>query len=140
MTNKELALRIQVSKPQRLTKPCSRSSPLSSPLSIFFTPLAMAASYYPGHNGTIPHTHPPPPAQASCGNTRALQCCNSLQESDSASVSSIFDLLGTDPSISGTTAQVGFACSPIVGDTGLAGSTACAQQTACCSDTHPEYP
>ncbi|KAL0958683.1 hypothetical protein HGRIS_014015 [Hohenbuehelia grisea] len=98
----------------------------------------MAAPYYPGHNGTNPHPNPPPPpppAQASCGNTGALQCCNSLQESDSASVSSIFDLLGTGPSIADTTAQVGFACSPIVGDTGLAGSTACAQQTACCSDT-----
>ncbi|KAL0958553.1 hypothetical protein HGRIS_000693 [Hohenbuehelia grisea] len=112
----------------------------AKPTSLFalvalFATIALAAppvaqAYHPGHPAT------PPPTPPSCGNTGDLQCCNSLQDSDSQSVSDIFGLLGTDPTIAGTTAQVGFACSPIVSDTGLSGDATCSQQTACCSDTH----
>ncbi|KAL0959950.1 hypothetical protein HGRIS_011614 [Hohenbuehelia grisea] len=98
-----------------------------------FAPLAIAAPpVAPAYHHAAPA---PPPVAPSCGNTGDLHCCNSLQQSDSQSVSDIFDLLGAAPTIAGTDAQVGFACSPIVSGAGLAGDATCSQQTACCSDT-----
>ncbi|KAL0959527.1 hypothetical protein HGRIS_011240 [Hohenbuehelia grisea] len=106
-----------------------------------FATFVTAAPNAPGgaYPGTHPRPPPPPPqppvqpAPKGCGNTGAMQCCNSLQESDSAAVSNIFNLLPTGLGLTGSTGQVGFACSPIIGDTGLGGATSCAQQTACCS-------
>ncbi|KAL0958565.1 hypothetical protein HGRIS_000705 [Hohenbuehelia grisea] len=99
--------------------------------------VAIVAALFASLVVAVPHLPPtaPAPGAASCGNTGDLHCCNSLQESDSQSVSDIFSILGTDPTIAGTGAQVGFACSPLVSDTGLAGDATCSQQTACCSDT-----
>ncbi|KAL0948980.1 hypothetical protein HGRIS_009080 [Hohenbuehelia grisea] len=124
---------LQPSQPTYLKMSFSKNTSLFALVALFAS-LAAAApptAYNPGH-----HTVPPPaPVAPSCGNTGELQCCNSLQDSDSQGVSDIFDLLGTGPSIAGSNAQVGFACSPIVSDTGLAGDATCSQQTACCSDT-----
>ncbi|KAL0959648.1 hypothetical protein HGRIS_011350 [Hohenbuehelia grisea] len=99
--------------------------------------------YYPGPHSSsdvvsstsssiIPE--PTPPVTGNC-NVGPVQCCNSLQESDSSSVSDIFNLLGSGLNLAGSTGQVGFACSPTVADTGLGGNTGCSQQAACCENT-----
>ncbi|KAL0949234.1 hypothetical protein HGRIS_009312 [Hohenbuehelia grisea] len=117
---------------------------------------ALAAATFASFTAALPQTLSAR-AQGSCGNTGALHCCNNIQESDSDSTTQAFNLLGLGDLL-GSQGQVGFACSPIVSDTGLAGSTSwwdsilffnyygaganlvflfgiSSQQTACCEGT-----
>ncbi|KAL0947597.1 hypothetical protein HGRIS_013686 [Hohenbuehelia grisea] len=103
---------------------------------ILFSIAAASFTVVVAHNAPPPAPAPPAPAPVSGNcNAGAQQCCNSYQASDSDIVSSIFSILGEGPNIAGSTGQVGFACSPIIGDTGLGGSPSCQTQTACCSNT-----
>ncbi|KAL0947596.1 hypothetical protein HGRIS_013685 [Hohenbuehelia grisea] len=73
-----------------------------------------------------------PRAANSC-NVGTLSCCNSFQEADSQSSTDLSNFLGT--SFSGSTGQIGFACSSAISDTGLGGGNSCTQQAGCCSGT-----
>ncbi|KAL0945840.1 hypothetical protein HGRIS_012123 [Hohenbuehelia grisea] len=75
------------------------------------------------------------PANNGCGNTGDLQCCNSMQSSSNTAVTDLMNFMGDGLTLTGSTAQVGLSCSPIVSDTGLGGATSCSQQTACCSES-----
>ncbi|KAI0371966.1 fungal hydrophobin [Pilatotrama ljubarskyi] len=70
-------------------------------------------------------------AAQSC-NTGPIQCCNSVESSDSAAVSNILSLLGVV--LEGVTAQVGLGCSPIsvVG----AGQSTCSASPVCCENNN----
>ncbi|KAF5367355.1 hypothetical protein D9615_010275 [Tricholomella constricta] len=60
----------------------------------------------------------------------AIQCCNSVQDADSAAVAVLTGLLGIV--LSSLTGQVGVNCTPIsvIG----VGGNSCTQQTVCCTD------
>ncbi|KAF5329813.1 hypothetical protein D9619_009333 [Psilocybe cf. subviscida] len=60
-------------------------------------------------------------------NTGSLQCCNSVQAANSASIAGLLGLLGIV--VSTLTGQVGVTCSPITA-IGLGGSSCSAQPTA----------
>ncbi|KAF5310913.1 hypothetical protein D9619_007758 [Psilocybe cf. subviscida] len=63
-------------------------------------------------------------------NTGSLQCCNSVQNANSASIAGLLGLLGI---VVGTiTGQVGVTCSPItvIGASG----TSCSAQPVCCTN------
>ncbi|KAF5379143.1 hypothetical protein D9615_005969 [Tricholomella constricta] len=58
-----------------------------------------------------------------------VQCCNSVQEADSAPVNALTGLLGIV--LGPLTGQVGLGCSPL-SIIGVAGNS-CTQQTVCCT-------
>ncbi|KDR84004.1 hypothetical protein GALMADRAFT_133382 [Galerina marginata CBS 339.88] len=62
--------------------------------------------------------------------TGSLQCCDSVQQADSAAASKILALLGI--TVQDVTALVGLTCTPItvIG----AGSDSCTAQPVCCTD------
>ncbi|KAF5329808.1 hypothetical protein D9619_009338 [Psilocybe cf. subviscida] len=63
-------------------------------------------------------------------NTGSLQCCNSVQAANSASIAGLLGLLGIV--VSTLTGQVGVTCSPITA-IGLGGSS-CSAQPVCCTN------
>ncbi|KAF9442358.1 fungal hydrophobin [Macrolepiota fuliginosa MF-IS2] len=75
----------------------------------------------------VPRTNSPPPVDQ-C-NTGSIQCCNSVQSSDSSVVSLLAGLLGIV--LGPITGQVGVTCSPItvIG----AGGNSCSAQPVCCT-------
>ncbi|PBK59968.1 fungal hydrophobin [Armillaria solidipes] len=73
-----------------------------------------------------------PGTTPSCNNG-PVQCCNSVQSSDTPGVESLLGLLGI---VLGGTAQVGLDCSPLSVVDLLGGGTQCNQQTVCCEDNH----
>ncbi|KDR72951.1 hypothetical protein GALMADRAFT_73306, partial [Galerina marginata CBS 339.88] len=63
-------------------------------------------------------------------NTGSLQCCNSVQQATSSSISGLLGLLGI---VAGTvTGLVGVTCSPVtvIG----AGGSSCSAQPVCCTN------
>ncbi|KJA23675.1 hypothetical protein HYPSUDRAFT_162989 [Hypholoma sublateritium FD-334 SS-4] len=62
-------------------------------------------------------------------NTGSLQCCNSMQASNSTTVKNILNLLGLDISLSGVDGDVGVNCSPLLGS-----GSACTAQPVCCNN------
>ncbi|KAF9267210.1 fungal hydrophobin, partial [Marasmius fiardii PR-910] len=64
--------------------------------------------------------------------TGPVQCCNSVQSSDAASVAGLLALVGAV--VGPVTAQVGVTCNPIsvIG----AGINTCKGQTVCCEDNN----
>ncbi|KAK0436440.1 hydrophobin [Armillaria borealis] len=73
-----------------------------------------------------------PGTTPSC-NTGPVQCCNSVQSSDTPGVESLLGLLGI---VLGGPAQVGLGCSPLSVVGLLPSGDACSQQTVCCEDNH----
>ncbi|KAI0746821.1 fungal hydrophobin [Daedaleopsis nitida] len=73
-------------------------------------------------------------AAASSGScsTGPVQCCQSVESSNSAVVSTILKSLGVD--LQGVVAQVGLQCSPI-SVVGAGGST-CKAQSVCCENNN----
>ncbi|KAF8887547.1 fungal hydrophobin-domain-containing protein [Infundibulicybe gibba] len=69
------------------------------------------------------------PRQTSQCNTGSIQCCNSVQSSDSSLVGLLAGLLGVV--LGGLTSQVGVNCSPIT-VIGASGNS-CSAQPACCT-------
>ncbi|KAF4584560.1 hypothetical protein EYR40_004559 [Pleurotus pulmonarius] len=76
------------------------------------------------------------PLQARTGdnkcNTGPVQCCNSVQKSDSAEVKKLASLLALD--IEGVVGEVGLHCSPVLAVVG--GAPTCSGQTVCCDNAH----
>ncbi|PPQ71139.1 hypothetical protein CVT26_010833 [Gymnopilus dilepis] len=68
-----------------------------------------------------------PASQCTTGD---LQCCNSVQQADSAAASALLGLLGIV--VQDVTALVGITCSPIT-VVGVSG-TSCSEQPVCCTD------
>ncbi|KAG6825857.1 hypothetical protein H0H92_002093 [Tricholoma furcatifolium] len=65
--------------------------------------------------------------------TGTQQCCNSLQDAQSANMATLLgDILGV--AAQGVTGQVGLTCSPITA-VGIAGN-GCNQQTVCCENNN----
>ncbi|KAK7460912.1 hypothetical protein VKT23_008840 [Stygiomarasmius scandens] len=69
--------------------------------------------------------------QGQC-NTGSLQCCNSVQDAKSSSLTGILALLGI--AVSSITGQVGVTCSPIsvIG----VGGNSCSAQPVCCENNN----
>ncbi|RPD55308.1 fungal hydrophobin [Lentinus tigrinus ALCF2SS1-7] len=65
--------------------------------------------------------------------TGPVQCCNSVESSDSAAGSALLSVLGID--LKGVTAQLGLGCSPISA-VGLGSGNACASQAVCCQNNN----
>ncbi|KAN0094593.1 Fungal hydrophobin domain containing protein [Tylopilus felleus] len=62
--------------------------------------------------------------------TGSIQCCNSVQSSDTEVIDELFGFLGLPLPAAGT--QVGFTCSPItVG--GTSSGSSCTSQPVCCN-------
>ena len=86
-------------------------------ISLLALPILAAATPNPGAAGGVPTTTvsiPPLPTgtqPASQCNTEKLQCCDSVQQSDSSSVSTLLGLLGVV--LQGVAVPVGLTCNPI---------------------------
>ncbi|KAI0635185.1 fungal hydrophobin-domain-containing protein [Trametes polyzona] len=74
---------------------------------------------------------PPPPAQ-SCS-TGAIQCCNTVTESNSASANVLLGLLGIV--LGDLTGLIGLSCSPI-NVVGVGSGNACSAHTVCCQNNN----
>ncbi|KAF5348028.1 hypothetical protein D9758_010050 [Tetrapyrgos nigripes] len=68
--------------------------------------------------------------QAGQCNTGPIQCCNSVQSSNTGLVSGLLGLLGVV--LGGVTAQVGVTCTPITVIGG--GGNSCTAQPVCCEN------
>ncbi|KAF9462398.1 hydrophobin [Collybia nuda] len=64
-------------------------------------------------------------------NTGDIQCCNSLQRSESTSATKLLTTLGM--SLQGLTGMIGTGCSPISA-VGVGGGASCSQQPVCCEN------
>ncbi|KAL0948412.1 hypothetical protein HGRIS_010993 [Hohenbuehelia grisea] len=62
-------------------------------------------------------------------NTGTLQCCNSVQNANSASFAGLLGAIGVP--LQGVTGLIGFTCSPITG-IGVGGGSTCSQTPVCC--------
>ncbi|KAI0713753.1 fungal hydrophobin-domain-containing protein [Earliella scabrosa] len=71
------------------------------------------------------------PAPSGSCNTGPVQCCNSLEEADSAAGSAILSLIGI--AVQDVTAKVGLGCSPI-SVIGAGTGSACSAQPVCCQN------
>ncbi|KAI0646336.1 fungal hydrophobin-domain-containing protein [Trametes meyenii] len=88
----------------------------------------------PAKTTTITVTAPPSAPTGGSGSscsTGPIQCCNSVQSSDSAGVGAILGLLGVV--LEGVTGLVGLGCSPI-SVVGVGSGNACSAQTVCCQN------
>ncbi|KAF8063152.1 hydrophobin 2 [Lyophyllum atratum] len=99
------------------------------------TVLASAFLAAATHTTTTVTTTPKPTSTtpASQCNTGSMQCCNSVQSSDSAGVAAIAALLGVV--IQGVAVPVGLTCSPI-NAAGIGSGGACTAQPVCCSNNN----
>jgi len=68
--------------------------------------------------------------QSAC-DTGSQSCCNSLQDANDPSLSTLLGSLGLD--LSGIVGQVGLTCSPITG-IGAGAGASCSQQPVCCTN------
>ncbi|TBU28171.1 fungal hydrophobin-domain-containing protein [Dichomitus squalens] len=66
-------------------------------------------------------------------NTGPIQCCNSLENTDTAAASTLLDLLGV--AVQGVTGQLGLGCSPI-SVVGAGSGSACTSQPVCCQNNN----
>ncbi|KAI0713779.1 fungal hydrophobin-domain-containing protein [Earliella scabrosa] len=71
-------------------------------------------------------------AGASC-NTGPVQCCNKLEDANSAASSAILSLLGVV--VQDVTAKIGFDCSPL-SVVGVASGNSCSAQPVCCENNN----
>ncbi|KDQ56644.1 hypothetical protein JAAARDRAFT_36124 [Jaapia argillacea MUCL 33604] len=71
------------------------------------------------------------PSNSGSCNTGPMQCCNSVQESNSPGIGGILGLLGIN--LSDVTGLLGFGCSPITA-VGVGGGGSCNAHPVCCED------
>ncbi|KAM5537109.1 hypothetical protein V8D89_009255 [Ganoderma adspersum] len=71
-------------------------------------------------------------AAGSC-NTGDVQCCNSLEESNSAAGAGILSAIGIN--VQDVTGLIGLQCSPITA-IGVGSGSSCSQQPVCCQNNN----
>jgi len=103
-----------------------------------FTTLAVLVAAAPGGSPppskTVTVTAPPAGTQpASQCNTGPVQCCNSVQQSNSIAATGILALLGVV--LQGVTVPVGLTCDPISA-AGIGSGATCNAEPVCCENNN----
>ncbi|PIL27530.1 hypothetical protein GSI_10681 [Ganoderma sinense ZZ0214-1] len=71
-------------------------------------------------------------AAGSC-NTGDIQCCNSLEQSNSAAAAGILSVIGVN--VQDVTGLIGLQCNPITA-VGVGAGSSCSQQPVCCQNNN----